>query len=364
VLVSERAQVLTTAQSDLWADVLDEIGGYDTYHLPAYHRLAEIRGEGEAALFVFRAHDCTIAFPMLIRDVNLPVCAGSQGLRDVTSVYGYPGPVASTREIGRDTKERFALCLEDFLRSERVICAFSRLNPIIDNAYILGGLGEAVDVGPTTSIDLTVPRAVQYARYRRSHKHDVQRLVEKGFTCREAGKEALDGFLRVYHETMVRNNAEPYYYFDRTYFEYMLDEMPEVAHLFVCRDGATIVSGMIAFACNGIVQGHVGGSLNDHVRLAPMKLVYDTVRMWANDIGAHIFHMGGGVAGRRDSLFQHKQGFGRQEHVFSVWRCVVEPRVCEELHAEMCRMTGVVPEDGFFPPYRHPAFANGHRHEP
>lgn len=364
MLLSERTQVLTTAQSELWTDILEEIGGYDAYHLPAYHQLAELRGEGKAALFVFRAPECTIAFPLLIRDVDLPGSdAKAQGFKDVTSVYGYPGPVASTRDISRDTKERFALCLEDFLRSERVICAFSRLNPIIDNAHILRCLGETIDIGPTLSVDLTLPEPVQYAKYRRSHRQDVQQLKDKGFTCAEAGPTDLRGFLKAYLETMARNSAESYYYFDASYFEYLLDQLPEAAHLFVCRDGGTIVSGMIAFACNGIVQGHLGGTLNDYLRLAPMKLVYDTVRMWANDIDARVFHMGGGIGGRRDSLFQHKQGFGGREHVFYVWRCLVEPRVCEELHAEACRITGVVPEEDFFPPYRHPAFAKRHRYE-
>ncbi len=341
--------------------VLEEIRVYDTYHLPAYHRLAEVRGEGRAAMLVYREHNVTIAFPMLIRPIDTPISGGpGHGYNDVTSVYGCPGPVASTRDISADTKERFAAALDEFLRHNHVVSAFTRLSPVLENAHILRACGETVDMGPTVSVDLTLPRDVQYARYRRSHRQDISQLKDMGFTCIEAGKEALDGFLRAYTETMDRNGAEEYYYFDRSYFEYLLDEMPRYAHLFVVRDRTRVVSGMIALSCNGIVQGHLGGTLNDYVRLAPMKLAYDGVRSWANDIGARLFHMGGGIAGKNDSLLQYKRGFGKQEHMYSVWRYYVDYDMCDRLFREACHVCGIVPDEPYFPPYRNPVFRNGH----
>jgi len=356
-MLGERVLALDTSDADQWAEVLDEIGVYDTYHLPAYHRLAELNGEGKAVMLVYREHDCAIAFPMLIRNIEfVRINRSFSDFRDVTSVYGYPGPVASRRDISCDAKQRFAAVLQDYFEANNIICAFTRLNPIIDNAYILRGCGEIVDVGSTVSVDLRMPSSLQYASYRRCHKRDIEALKDKGFICSEAGKEALDDFYRVYVETMERNNADSYYRFDKSYFAYILNEMPNEAHLFICRKDNIIVSGMIAFACNGIVHGHLGGTLNEYARLAPMKLTYDGVRRWANALGAHTFHLGGGVACREDSLLFYKRGFGNQEHTFSVWRLPVSPQVCDELYSEMCRVTQIVPKEQYFPPYRSPAF--------
>lgn len=360
VLVAERTEVLTARDAERWNQVLSEIGLYDTYHTPAFHRLAEIGAEGTAAMLVHRTSSCTIAFPMLLRDIDLSPSPGiAAGQKDATSVYGYPGPVASRKEISPEVKEQFAHVLQEFLGSQGVICAFSRLNPVLENAHILRGCGEIVDIGATVSIDLALPRDVQYARYRRSHKQDIQQLKEMGFSCVEEDEESLDEFVRIYHETMDRNGAEDYYYFGRAYFQFLLDNLPGNSHLFICRESKGVaVSGMIVLACNGVVHGHLGGTLNDYVKLAPMKLAYDAVRVWANSIGAQTFHLGGGIGGRDDSLLLYKKGFGKQEHAFSIWRHYVDPDACESIYREMCRLTGVVPEEFYFPPYRHPEFAS------
>ena len=356
-ILGESVQTLDISDADQWIEVLEEIGLYDTYHLPAYHRLAELNGEGKAVMLVYREHDCIIAFPMLIRNIEFAGISGSfGGFRDTTSVYGYPGPVVSKRDIECEIKQRFAAVLQDYFEVNNIICAFTRLNPILDNAHILRNCGETVDLGPTVSVDLRIPSDLQYASYRRCHKRDIAALEDEGFTCSEAGKEALGDFYRVYTETMERNNADSYYRFDTSYFEYLMNEMPDEAHLFVCRKRNVVVSGMIAFVCNGIVHGHLGGTLNEYARLAPMKLTYDRVRRWANSLGAHTFHLGGGVACREDSLLFYKRGFGNREHTFSVWRLSVNPQVCEELYREMCRVTQIVPEEPYFPPYRNPAF--------
>ena len=51
-------------------------------------------GEGQAHLLVVGDADRGIAWPYLLRSLEGPWAAPGSGLTDVSSVYGYPGPVA------------------------------------------------------------------------------------------------------------------------------------------------------------------------------------------------------------------------------------------------------------------------------
>ena len=350
-------EILTTKDSSRWQEILDKIGIYDCYHLPSYHRVAELHGEGEAVLLAFENSDCAIAFPMLIRNIELPgIVSASDGVKDVSSVYGYPGPVASSTPISPETAQQFYQAMQDYFEHNSIVCAFSRLNPIIQNPHIMEGYGETLEMGSTFSIDLTIPPEAQYRQYRQTHRKQVRRLREKGFTSSLSDMKYLNDFLRIYRETMDRNEADEYYYFNAAYFENLMEKMPGVAQLFLCWHGGEPVSAMIAFACKGIVQGHLGGTLSQYMAGAPMKMVYDAVRLWGNEIGAHTFHFGGGKGGQKDSLYAYKQGFTEREHTFRVWRHTVDQNLCQDLYSQLCQTTGITPENEYFPSYRNPAF--------
>ncbi|MBN1461626.1 MAG: GNAT family N-acetyltransferase [Armatimonadetes bacterium] len=338
-----------------WLEELERIGSYDSYHLPQYHRLAEIRGEGEAVLLVCHHRGGTIAMPMLVRDIDLPFSsqAGSS-LRDATSVYGYAGPVASA-SVGEETVSAFSGVLQEYLVAERVVCAFARLHPLIDaSSRCLGGCGRILPVGPTISMDLTEPPATQRSRMSATFRKNINRLRRMEFVAEEAGRECLEDHVRIYRDTMDRNEASEYYLFDRAYFEFLMDEMAGNARLFACRHEGVIVSTVLAMHCCGILQGHLGGTAREYMALSPMKLIFDEMRIWGNAHGAHTLHVGGGVGARRDALLGFKKAFSPREHIFSVWQHVVEPGVYAELCDLWCAWAGEEPSTAYFPLYRHP----------
>ena len=90
-----------------------------------------------------------------------------------------------------------------------------------------------------------------------------------------------------------------------------------------------------------------------------MVLIFETVRHWANQNGAHTFHLGGGVGAKSDSLFQFKAHFSRQRHEFVTWRWIVAPEAYRELsvrkHVWNSERGLKAISASFFPAYRCPA---------
>jgi hypothetical protein len=350
--VREGVEVFTTGDETGWIDVLEEVGDYHFVHMPAFHRLAEIRGEGKAVMPVFREEGFTAAFPMLLRDIDIPGVSSGGGLKDATSVSGFAGPLVSSENIPENIRQSLLQQLHSFLEQEKVVAAFSRLNPVLNQSAFLEGYGQIVERGVTLAIDLTIPQEEQFARYIRNHRQDVKSLRKNGFTCEEAGTEYLDEFTRIYCDTMQRVQAEDLYCYEKSYHEYLLREMPDVMHLFICKDGNTTASVMMFACCRGIAEAYLAGTASEYLRFSPAKLIFDTVRIWACEAGAKVLHLGGGVGAARDSLYNFKLGFGAEERVYATWRHIIDQNTYDDLCRVARSRTGGDPDNNFFPQYR------------
>jgi hypothetical protein len=367
VIAKIMMRVLTTHQREEWTRAVHRATQHDFYFLPEYHALAERCGEGEARLFVYEQAGYTISLPLIIRTLaGLPaIGAGANGSRDATSVYGYGGPLYSHEETPREVAHGFRRALKAALQELQVVSVFSRLHPLIPaQTILLHGLGDHQLEGVTVSIDLSASPLEQRAQFDGTIKNRLNRLARSDVTCvLDVEQRDLPEFIALYHETMRRVNAEQSYFFDGGYFNDLAKSLGPLLKLFVVKtaDGHVISGGLFAL-CDGIVQYHLGGTRNTALKLSPMVLIFETVRHWANENGAHTFHLGGGVGGKTDSLFNFKSHFSQRRHNFLTWRWIVAPDAYRELALQKnlwnsergLRASSV----SFFPAYRCPSEPN------
>jgi len=349
--------ILGAHDDDAWTSVLAQTYQHDFHHLAGYHRLAEHRGEGRALLFTYRDGGYLIALPLLLRPVDPDDPAG---LQDATSVYGYAGPIASHERIPGEIVASFQAALRDELVGQRVVAVFSRLHPLIAQRDLLANLGEVRPVGLTVSVDLTLPLEDQWAGYSKSWRRIIRKAEEAGTVCIDdrEGRYRRD-WVDIYQETMRRVGASSSLLFDEEYFELLAAELGSVLHLFVALVEGKVAAAGLYTICDGIVQAHLGGLRQEYSRLSPVRILDDTARRWAAEAGAWVFHLGGGVGGQQDSLFQYKAGFSDRRHQFSTWRWIVDGtayrELCERRGRAMAGGTIGAGGDDFFPAYRRPA---------
>ncbi len=354
--------VLRPEQSVEWMQVLSACIAYDVYHLPEYHALAEQRGEGEAQLWVYAEGGYCIALPVLQRSLaSVPgLETADPRWRDVTSVYGYAGPVASHLVLPQAVVGNFQRTLTQALREASVVSVFARLHPLFAQTPLLAGLGECRRGGATVSIDLTLSAGAVRARYRHGHRQEINHLKKRGFVCHHDQEHgSLDQFIALYHETMRRIGASRGYYFDDAYFQGLISSLGDHTHLFVALLDGEVTSGAMIFECDGLAQYHLTGTLDRYVRLSPGKLLVDGICAWGRGRNLRAFHLGGGIGGAEDSLYRFKAGFSPCVHDFSTWRWVLFPEVYERLCAGRSHWIEArgIPADvnGYFPAYRDPA---------
>jgi hypothetical protein len=352
-------RILTINEKKEWFQIIESMETYDVYHLPLYHKLAEERGEGKAMLFVYSEDKYTIALPLLIRKIDRSPQENNDGLEwfDATSTYGYIGPLSSSFSISGEIIKRFHDELMEAFINLRLVSVFSRLHPLLSNAMLLSDFGICKKIGETISIDLTTPEADQWSAYRRNHRSDIQKLSSLGITFFMDTKwEHYNEFISMYQETMQRVHASKFYTFNDLYFHGLKRGFGERLFLCFCEYQNKFISGGLVTICNGIIEFHLAATPNEFLHMAPIKLIFDSVRRWGKSNGARIMHLGGGVGSVQDSLFHFKAGFSKIRNDFLTWQFIVQPAVYDLLVNEKLR-NNVSSSDRdsnsfYFPEYR------------
>ena len=339
-------RLVTVQERDLWNQYVRSCKMYDFYHTWYYHSLEK---SGEPVLFVYQQESSVIVFPLLKRQIN------GSAYSDFTSVYGYAGPISNEdfESLSQETMEGFKLAFLDFLSQENNVSVFCRLHPIINHDILVERFGSLVDNGKTVAIDLTGSLEEQRSKYRRQFRSKIRQLRDKGFYLKEASlKEDIQAFVKIYNENMARVQAESYYYFNESYFFNMLNSNDFDSSVLLLYHGEEITCGAFVTFTNNIMQFHLAATNTQYLHEGAMKLLIDEAAIVGREKKMRYLHLGGGVGGSEDSLFEFKAGFSDKVLNFKTWRYISDQSVYNELVDK--RYTASPSKSDFFPLYREP----------
>jgi hypothetical protein len=348
VLVTERVPV---SDRQAWLDRLRGLGGYDTYHLPAYQKLC---GPPSSRSWLFRYADAEACAGVALTLRPLPpAVAEASGYRfDATSVYGYPGPLLCESQVGPAWRKQFCLWLEDELREMSVLTAFVRGNPLVGDAHLLEyGVFVRQSAGtPTVAVDLIPDAADRLRQASGNHRRQLRKTRAHRLSYGpDHSDSAVAGFLRCYGDTMDRHAASDDYRIDEARFTALLDGLGEHGELWASRDPAgTVVSAGFFLRTNGIIQYHLGGTRAECYELGASRALFEAVAEDGHQRGDRWLHLGGGLGVDGDSLMRFKAGFGPHRFSFSTVRAVLDGPA----YTAACRAVGLPQSRPFFPAYR------------
>lgn len=355
-MIRGRAQIFGSGARE-WPELLSRVS-HDVYHRPEYHRTSGFGCEGDPYLFAYEEDDKVFLWPYLLTPID-----GLNEYFDVTSVYGYSGPVGSTDPpfLSRAWRE-----LLDHWRMQRAVSAFTRFHPILGNSALCEGLRASADTrggdlrlcGSTVSIDLTLDRSEQVRRYQRILRQEIRQSHEAGFiTCEDRDWRHRDDFVRLYRETMKRRQGRSEYLIDSAWVDRFREALGDRARLFVTTFEGTVAVALLVMTHGPFVHAHLTGINADLVAYSPFKVVVDDVREWGTAQGLQFFHLGGGLGGREDSLFQFKRRFSPLVHQFRIGCWILRPteyRELEHSHRDFYAAQGTdIGEPDYFPVYRY-----------
>ncbi|WP_129714890.1 GNAT family N-acetyltransferase [Pedobacter sp. SYP-B3415] len=336
-----------------WNDYVQRSHNYDFYHTHDYHCL---EASGESLLFVYQEGEVYIAVPVVKRRIP-----GTDQF-DLSSVYGYTGPVSNRpfHILTHEFSARFCSAFQDFFEEQRIISVFLRMHPFYHQSRVFDSLGGMHNNGDVVAIDLQIPIEEQRARYQPQIRANIKKLQGRGFTVREAsGPEAVYTFHQLYTENMHRVQADEKYFFSETHFNALLNSSNFKAMiLFVYNEFNQPVCGTIIVLTNHIMQAHLIATADAYLADSPAKLMVDHVSVIGRELGMRYYNLGGGFGFKRDNLFRWKTGFSHTFFAFTTWRYIANVA----RYAELLASQELDPEAGidFFPLYRYKSLELSH----
>jgi hypothetical protein len=264
---------------------------------------------------------------------------GSDAL-DVTTPYGYGGPVG-----GEDFGEHY----RRWAGERGVVTSFFRFHPLYEN-HRLAGPGVSLErLAGTVGWRLDKPDL--FAAMHRSHRNKCRKARRAGVSVEATPEpEALDGFAALYEGTMSRLDAEGFYFFPAPYWDALAGRLRSRLVRFDARLDREVIASALCLTGGRWLHYHLGATLDEARRLGASNLLLFEAGAWAKERGFEVFHLGGGLGGRDDSLLSFKRCFDPETPLRECWigKAVHDEAAYRAFAGERAGL------DGFFPAYRVP----------
>lgn len=320
---------------------------HEIFHTWYYYSL---NTEGEPLLFVYETAGLFIALPVIKRKIeNSSFC-------DMTSAYGYCGPFSNINlaQLPSIVANQFKTAFINFMTTQNAVCIFARLHPFINQQHILQNIGGVRPNGSTLYIDLTKSAEEQRDKYDKRLARQIRKLREKNYTIKELNAaDGIKNFTKMYWENMKRVNASAHYYFDEQYFANLLNAEGFENKLLAIYNGDELICGALLLISGEIIRNHLSATSPSYLKESPSKLLTDEISVIGRRLGKKIFHLGGGLGGKQDSLFEFKRYFSKLELADQIWCYVNDADAYNNL--VLNRRDEVYYEQNYFPLYRKPA---------
>lgn len=349
--------LIDSSEREHWDHVVKSYLNWDVYYLCGYARAMERHEHGKALLIDFFFQGERLCYPIIQKDIaESPEFTGllpKGRFFDWETPYGYGGPLADG-EISEKAQQVFREELKEVYCKRGIVSQFLRFHPLLQNQSVLKNVVHYKTTKNTVFMDTSDEKKVLQQLDDRSRR-GVRKAQKSGMTVFTDHGEHLMDFMEIYRETMDRVNAEPYYYFERDYYETLKNALDQdILFLYAVLKGQ-IIAAAIFFYNENFMHYHLGGSKTAFRKYAPTNLMFYEAACWGARQGIKQLHLGGGK-GKEDSLFAFKKQFNKHGQLpFYIGRMIFD----DEAYQELLRIRKTFdfrfrPSESFYIQYREP----------
>jgi len=296
----------------------------DVYFLPAYLRLHQQMGHGQAFCWAYREGPRLALWTYLARPIAPLGFRLPAGLLDIEGPYGYNGP-----QLSHPGEPDFALRMaEAFGRhcaSQGVVASFMRFHPLLGNHLANGH--QALPNRQTVVVELEPPaESIWAGQYDSNNRNSIRKALKLGVEVRPAsGADDYLRFAALYRQTMADLGAEDFYFFPDSYFLGLRQLLPAHHLLLLAWQGPALVAGLILLHHGPHAHYHLSAR-DAAARLNANNLLLHEAILRAKALGCRRMHLGGGASTRPDDpLMAFKSRFSPHRLDFFIGKKVFLP---------------------------------------
>ncbi len=349
-------QILTAEESDRWDQLVKSFDTYDVYYLYGYTKAFQLHGDGDPILFYYVDKYIRAINVVMKRDIekdtNFRGLIQSNTTFDITTPYGYGGFL-----IEGDVNETSIKKLNDeyssYCRSENIVSEFVRFHPVLKNSITNKQLYKVVDFSSTITLQLRSKNEI-WNEMSGKNRNVIRKAIKSGVkTYWGRSTELIDSFIPLYNATMKNDNAVQYYYFNREFYESIIEDLKYNSMFFYSVYEGKVISIAIILLANGNMHYHLSASDKDYSSLAATNLLLCEAASWGCDNGFTTFHLGGGLGSKEDNLYKFKKAFNKNSDTyFSIGKKIFDQDKYNELLKIRLKNEKLNIKMSYFPEYR------------
>lgn len=321
-------------EPDKWNKIVNSYVKKDVYYTCEYAvSLMESEG-GTPYLLSYESDGCRLCYSVIEKDIA--DCSEFKGnieqgfYFDWNTPYGYGGPLADVEGLTDIQQENFKKELYEIAEQRGIVTQFLRFHPLLQNQSVCGKVMENIYLKDTIFMNLDTQDDIM-VQMDSKNRNLIRKALKNNVVIKHDGGELIDDFIRIYETTMDRDNAEDFYYFPRSYYEYIKENMSAETEYFYAFKDDKMVAASIFFHNDEYMHYHLSGNLVEYRTYAPTNLIIYEAAKWGREQGIKALHLGGGV-GMEDSLFHFKEQFNKKgRSAFWVGRNIFMPEKYSEL---------------------------------
>lgn len=275
----------------------------------------------------------------------MPFLRGKAGGRyDFETAYGYGGAIANSDDIAWCRSAFYRMC--GYLRESGYVCGFIRFHPLMGNEALAGGCGQgdggAVEdeaVRPdgkkagvlydrqTIAMDTSkMIKDIWEGQISSKNRNMIRKAEKNGLEYKsEYQFDSMDGFVRMYQETMGRLHADDFYFFNEGYFKALPKALSGNAFLGTVRKGGRLVCAAIFLYSDVYGHYHLSGSDRGCPNLGANNYLLWKAACEMHALGVKEFHLGGGATpSPTDTLLRFKRAFSGNTKSFYIGKQVYD----------------------------------------
>ena len=327
-------KLISYKEKEKWNKIVDEFKNADTYFKCQYAESFMQNEDGIPYLLYYESNGIKVCYPIIEKDIAVFSAFRDKLPRekyfDWNTPYGYGGPISNVDNLSEKEQDNFKKELYKLAKNRNVVSQFIRFHPLLQNQTVCSYVIENEYIKDTIYINLDTDDDLM-VQMDTKNRNLIRKAIKNNVVIKHDGGEHIEEFIKIYNETMDRDNARNFYYFPKSYYEFMKKNMADETEFFYAYKDDKMIAASIFFYNDKYMHYHLSGSLTESRTFAPTNLLLYSAANWGREKGIKALHLGGGV-GIEDGLFHFKKQFNKNGRIrFYIGRNIFMPDKYQEL---------------------------------
>ena len=315
-------QLINWKEKEKWNEIVSEFKNADTYFKCQYSVSFMENEDGTPYLVYYESNGVKVCYPIIEKDIasfsafkkKLP--AGQYF--DWNTPYGYGGPISNVEILSEDNQEEFKKELYELATSRNVVSQFIRFHPLLQNQTVCSNSIENEYVKDTIYINLDTTDDLM-VQMDTKNRNLIRKAIKNNVIIQHDGGEHIEEFMKIYSETMDRDNARDFYYFPESYYNFMKKNMSDETEYFYAYQNALLMAAQeVKNAVTAVKKEYEKNSAlqksvnNMQKVLSSMKIKYKEGLVEFSDLllaEQHLLSAQNNLAASRGAVYQHIVSF-------------------------------------------------------